>query len=319
MTATLTPAPPRPPATGRTVLRLHRTALIVWVVVVVAASASLLWAYGPGASAAETEWRQNCGGGPYCMWDTTLNPYYRAVRLPELAIAWLHLPVAAWAGAALVGREMENGTARLAWTQGVAPARWLAAKLAVPAALLTAGAGVLVLVHRLTYEANPFPVILRWSEESVFIANGTVAVALPLLALAVGALTGLLLRRTLPALAVGTAVTAAIVMAADAVTPHLWPSKTAVGTLETGYTAPNDVLQGDHGALTSTGARIPDPGCGDNDGGKCLADHDITGYFTDYHPSSHFWPLQLVETGILLALTGMAVAAAFWLLRRRIA
>lgn len=37
------------------------------------------------------------------------------------------------------------------------------------------------------------------------------------------------------------------------------------------------------------------------------------------HPASHYWPLQLVETGIVLALTALACWACFALLRRRTA
>lgn len=48
-----------------------------------------------------------------------------------------------------------------------------------------------------------------------------------------------------------------------------------------------------------------------------MADRDITGWFVDNHPPSHLWPLQLVETGIVLALTALAVTAAFRVLRRR--
>ncbi|WP_234441807.1 hypothetical protein [Streptomyces sp. WM6386] len=36
-----------------------------------------------------------------------------------------------------------------------------------------------------------------------------------------------------------------------------------------------------------------------------------------YHPQSHFWPLHLVETGIVLTVTALATAAAFLLLARR--
>ncbi|MBE8478204.1 hypothetical protein [Streptomyces justiciae] len=323
MTATTTAATPapatgRPAATGRTVLRLHRAALIVWLVVVAAAAGSLLWAYGPAATDAYAHWRRQCPDDiDACMWDTTINGYYRAVRLPELALSWLCLPVAAWAGAALIGREMENGTAKLAWTQSVSPARWLVGKLAVPAAVLTAGTTVLVLVHRLTFEANPFPVYLYWSERETFVANGTVAVALPLCALALGALTGLLLRRTLPALALGTAVTWAVAYLAAQATPDLWPWKTATASLESEWpTLGTDVLYGDQGMLTDTGSRIPYPTCGD-DFAQCMTDHHATAFYADYHPASHFWPLQLIETGILLGVTATAVTTAFWLLRRR--
>jgi hypothetical protein len=315
MTATVPMAPPRPPATGRTVLRLHRSALIVWGVLVVAAALTFLWAYGPGADAATAAWRKSCPAQDYtCQWDTSLNGYYRGVKLAEWAIYWTPSLVAVWAGAALVGRELESGTAQLAWTQGVSPTRWLATKLAVPAALLVAGTTVLVLLHRTVFASNEFPLSWEWYEDGAFTGNGTVGIAQPLLALAVGALAGLVLRRALPALAVSFLVTGAVQFATGELTPRLWPYETAVGTLDH-YTTPDNALWGDQGALTSTGARIPDPLCGDST--KCLADHDVTGYFTDYHPSSHFWPLQLIETGLTLAVAATAVGAAFWLLRRR--
>lgn len=50
-----------------------------------------------------------------------------------------------------------------------------------------------------------------------------------------------------------------------------------------------------------------------------MADHDITAHYLDYHPASHFWPVQLVETGILLALAALALTLAFRVLRRRTA
>ncbi|WP_445280683.1 hypothetical protein [Streptomyces sp. DSM 118148] len=43
------------------------------------------------------------------------------------------------------------------------------------------------------------------------------------------------------------------------------------------------------------------------------------GDFAVYHPASHFWPLHLVETGVVLALTTLAATAAFRVLRRRAA
>ncbi|WP_406179440.1 hypothetical protein [Streptomyces sp. NBC_01006] len=36
-----------------------------------------------------------------------------------------------------------------------------------------------------------------------------------------------------------------------------------------------------------------------------------------HHPESHFWPLQPVESAILLALSAAAIVGAFPLLRRR--
>lgn len=48
----------------------------------------------------------------------------------------------------------------------------------------------------------------------------------------------------------------------------------------------------------------------------CMRDRGGVTPFAEVHPASHYWPLQLVETGILLALAALAVFAAFRVLRR---
>jgi hypothetical protein len=73
----------------------------------------------------------------------------------------------------------------------------------------------------------------------------------------------------------------------------------------------------DDGALTSKGARVADPICVDD--ARCLAEHDIVGYYRDFHPASHFWPLQLTETAVVLTLAALAVLLSFRLLNRRVA
>ncbi len=53
---------------------------------------------------------------------------------------------------------------------------------------------------------------------------------------------------------------------------------------------------------------------------RSLTEHGVTGRYPVYHPDSHFWPLQLVETsGDPRRRTAAATAAAFRLLRRRTA
>ncbi|QDN99273.1 hypothetical protein FNV62_25330 [Streptomyces sp. RLB3-17] len=314
--ATVPTAGPRPARMWHAVLRLHRVALIIWAVIFAALSGVLLWAYGPGASAARADWRRKCGSHG-CGWSSAISSYHLAHAGVEVTIGAIPYVAAVWAGAALIGRELETGTAHLSWTQGVSPTRWLATTLAVPAALITAGSTVLVLVHRLLFDAHKVPVTWNWWDDATFTANGPLAVALSLLGLAVGALAGLLLRRALAAGGLAFIATALVDTALGTARPHLWPWATGHGTLATGYATPSNVLFGDKGAVTSTGAHIADPGCGKSE--KCLAAHDVTGYFSHYHPASHFWPLQLVETGIVLAVTAAATAAAFRLLRRRTA
>ncbi|MFE2812765.1 ABC transporter permease [Streptomyces nigra] len=303
-------------------LRLHRSALWFWVMLVAVAAGVLLWAYGPGADAAWAEYRsRGClDGRPNLgcdMGGRAADRYRSAEALAGGLIQIVPFLTAAWAGAALIGRELENGTARLAWTQSVSPARWLAAKLAVPAALLAAGMLVLTLLHRLLFTADP---ALRvtigmadWHQSPAYEANGTLATAYALLGLAVGALAGMLQRRALPALGTAVLGLGALMIALGDLRPYLWPVKTLTGKQYPEWSG----MVVDDGALTSTGARVSDPICVDD--ARCLAEHDIVGYYRDFHPASHFWPLQLAETAVVLTLAALAVLLSFRLLNRRVA
>ncbi len=302
-------------------LRVHRSALWFWVMLVVVAAGALLWAYGPGSDAAWDEYRRTC--------DTTVQPdlacdrlgpaygrYATALAVGTGLLGLAPLLTAAWAGGALIGRELENGTAQLAWTQSVSPARWLAAKLAVPAALLAAGTLVLTLLHRLVWsgerELRLATASRDWHQGPTFEANGTLATAYVLLGLAVGVLAGVLQRRALPALGIAVVGLALVSYAVGTFRQYLWPVRTL--TAEDEY-PPYIGMVVDEGALTSSGARIADPICVDD--AKCLAEHDVVGFYRDFHPSSHFWPLQLVETGLVLTVAALAVLVAFRLLKRR--
>ena len=303
-------------------LRVHQSALLFWLMLVAVTAGGLLWAYGPGADAAWAEYSEaGCGtttSGFDCdMYGTAFQRYDNIVGVSSGLLTLVPLLTAAWAASALIARELENGTARLAWTQSVSPARWLAAKLAVPAALLTASMLTLTLLHRLMWSAgtelHAAWAVRTWDSGSIFLTNGTTATAHALLGLAVGALVGLLLPRALPALAVASVTTLAIAGALVELRPHLWPTVTLTSTDD--VPAPAAVVR--DGALTADGTRIPLPDCLGERG--CLTDHGITGFYADYHPTSHFWPLHLVETGIVLTAAAVVVLVAFRILRRRTA
>ncbi|KUL24460.1 hypothetical protein [Streptomyces regalis] len=302
-------------------LRLHRSALWFWVMLVALTVGALLWAYGPGGDAAWAEYRaEGCADpNPGLACDYSSPAYQRYSTTLSVGASLLNLVpllTAAWAGGALIGRELEDGTAQLAWTQSVTPARWLAAKLAVPAALLVPGTLAFTLLHRLVWssdeELRRTFAWYEWHNDSVFPLNGTVATAYPLLGLAVGALAALLVRRALPALGAAVLGLAMLMYPLISLRPRLWP----VETVTTKGDSPEAVgMIVDEGSLTSTGARVPIPDCTGEPG--CFATHDIVGFYRDYHPSSHFWPLQLMETGIVLAVAALAVLIAFRLLNRR--
>lgn len=329
-TLTATEAPARKQSRGSrgphgltwTLLRVHRSALWFWLLYVAVTAGVILWTYGPGANAAMDELaRSGCrdGGTPGLGCDM-LGPlgsrWDSGVVLGSLLIFFAPILIAAWAGGSLIGRELEDGTARLAWTQSVSPARWLAAKLAVPAVLIIAGMLPLTLLHRMMWEATAE---LRqdnwnWYDPQFFAANGTLATAYALLGLAVGVLAGLVARRSLPALAFSFAGIGLVVQQFQSLRAHLWSAETRQSPV--GFFDDVSMTVGE-GSYTSSGARIPDLFC--DDGSACAARNDVVGVYRDYHPASHFWPLQLMETGILLALAAAAVAIAFRVLKRRTA
>ncbi|WP_425831270.1 hypothetical protein [Streptomyces fractus] len=297
----------------RTVLRLHRVAAWLWIAFVVVTGALLLWLLGPGTAGLDIP---HCDPAVACTAKgATADSYHYVLTLTDMLITLVPVAVSVFAGGLLIGRELSTGTAQLAWTQSISPARWLAMKLAVPATFLVLGTTLLLLLRRLVASAAPGLSDNRWHvSTTTYDALGPTAVALPLLGLAIGAAVALLTRRTLPASVYSLIATTVVVSVLDIVRDRLWPTVTVTGDLREGYPSFAGSLTAE-GALTGSGARVADPLCvGDR---ACLTSHDITGYYREGHPPSHFWPLQLVETGLILALTGVAAATAFHLLRRR--
>ncbi|MFI7445567.1 ABC transporter permease [Nonomuraea indica] len=145
-------------------------------------------------------------------------------------------------GAPLVSRELETGTHRLVWNQGVTRTRWLVTKVAVIGLAATAAAGLLSLA--VTWWAGPLDAASRPDtirpvgaampdavsfaariSPLVFGARGIVPVGHAAFAFVLGVAAGTLLRRTVPAMAVTLVVFAAVQVAVPfAVRPHLAPA-----------------------------------------------------------------------------------------------
>ncbi len=113
-------------------------------------------------------------------------------------IAVIPAVVGVFWGAPLVARELETGTHRLAWTQSVTRARWLAVKLAVVGVAAVAACGLVSL--GVTWWFGPLD-HLNANQFGVFDQRDIVALGYAALAFALGVTAGILLRRTLPAMA----------------------------------------------------------------------------------------------------------------------
>ncbi|WP_406124843.1 hypothetical protein [Streptomyces sp. NBC_00989] len=228
------------------VLRLHRPALTVWGAFLLLAVGALLWVH---------LFRAPSERHPVDQY-FVLTDVNNVMNFLGDVLSYVSIAVAAWAGAALIGRELETGTARLAWTQSVTPARWLTAQLTAAALPLTAGTTLLGLLYAWVWTGDQDVLVTNWSYDRVLVPAGPMSVALVLFALAAGTLAGIALRRALPALAVAAAVT-------------------------------------------------------------CAARYFFGRTWDDIWPTRHFWPVQLTATALLLALTALALMAAYTLLGRR--
>ena len=143
-----------------------------------------------------------CGSRNDCAPVTTtfLSSYHlMQVALPPVLLVLPALIGAFW-GAPLVARELETGTFRLAWTQGVTRQRWLAVKLALTGFASMAVAGLLSLI--LTWWFSPIDrVQMNQLSGAVFGVRGITPIGYAAFAFALGVTAGVLIRRTIPAMA----------------------------------------------------------------------------------------------------------------------
>ena len=238
--------------------------------------------------------------------------------------------IGAFAGAPVLAREMETGTFRFAWTQGFGRWRWTLAKLVLLAVAVAAAAAA-------------FSVLYSWFSQPFFAAGYTIPfttrvfnlgevtfAAWTLAAFAIGVLAGMLIRRTVPAIAATLAVYAGLASATALylrqhyMTPLLTSKLNLPGSawlVSQWYTKDGKFAFGAHGFQVVHAvsqlcpARIGTSGLSP---AQCLTQHGYT-VWTSYQPGSRFWPFQWIEGGWLLALSVLLIAATVWLVRRRAA
>jgi ABC-2 family transporter protein len=259
-------------------------------------------------------------------------------------------------GPPLVARELETGTYRLAWTQGVTRTRWLAVKLGVVGVAAVVAAGLFSLM--VTWWARPIDHLSdnRFSAE-IFSTRGLVPVGYAVFAFLLGVTLGLLIRRTLPAMAATLVGYVAIHLAIIGwVRPHLAPARhlnlplraandfgfvqgrDGVHFAASGATFPNSLVVSDH--LVDNTGHVPSPqaidqflhtNCpaivspppgGDPTGGAF--NHCMSALGSSFHldvrviPASRYWELQASETALYFLLAIALAGACFWWIRHRL-
>jgi ABC-2 family transporter len=279
--------------------------------------------------------------GPHPVFTGTDGFLYAAVSdvlfvtPPLIGIFW---------GAPLISHELETGTFRLAWTQSISRTRWLAAKLGLSGLASLATAGLLSLM--VTWWASPIDRLYPHGSSFSYLtfdARDLAPVGYAAFAFALGVTVGLLVRRTVPAIAITLAVFTAVQVAVPLwVRPHLFtPVRTvsavnpsavvgigsgwATGNNSWGVTASVNIP----GAWVYSSLVIPPEGtslgprpqaCDSGGWNACLGalSRLHLRQVVTYQPASRYWAFQWTETGLYVLLALLLTGFCIWQVSRRL-
>jgi hypothetical protein len=241
------------------------------------------------------------------------------------------LPGLFW-GAPMVAQEAETGTHQFAWTQSITRRRWLAVRtgwLLLAAAVLAGAVSALA-----TWWSGPDnalnAVAFRLGRFDVI---DIVPVGYALFAMALGICAGLLLRRTVPAMAVTLAGFVALRVLTSWLRLYYMTPVTSYYKLTANWPASGSYLQISQGVIGPVG-HAPAAGALLVQGiafpaacrqaftslnrmafPSCVTAHGYRGYLV-YQPASRFWAFQGIEAGVYVLLAAALLAATFWALKR---
>ncbi|MEV4054864.1 transporter [Amycolatopsis sp. NPDC049688] len=259
-------------------------------------------------------------------------------------------------GVPMITRELESGTHSLVWNQTVTRRRWLTTKLGF--GLLAAMIAAALLGWAVSWWASPIDALAAVQTDRgmlprispvVFGARGIVPIGYAAFALVLGVAVGMLLKRTVPAMAVTLVTLAAVLVLVPAfVRPYLLPPQ--VQTVPIVAEDVTNITGNDKQGITEIGVRkpagawelanetvdpagnvadplpsfvqdcSPKPGQGPPERGTleaCVAQLGTHGYQQrlTFQPGSRFWPLQWLELALYLAVTALLTWFCFRRLR----
>jgi len=213
--------------------------------------------------------------------------------------------------------DLENRTYRLAWTQSITRGRWLLGKLGLPAAAAAIASVALILLF--TWWRAPDVRIYGRLDTGTYDTTGTVVIGYTLFALALALALGAIWRRAAASLSVAFGgYFAARVFVDYSLRSHLVAPLKATyrGVQQPSFLYNAHILSFD---ATVDGRRIM-RGSGQFLGGHFAVPAAGLGravFHVVYQPESHFWPLQLTETGLFLLVAAILILfAAGWTHRR---
>lgn len=306
--------------------RQQRTETLIAALVLVLATAVLLPVGLHMASVYDNEGLAACvsGGGGRC--GAAVSSFDSRFEHLGGLISWFNL-LPGLLGILLAAPfvlELEHGTFRLAWTQGITRRRWLMTKLGL--IVLGAVASALALTALMTWWRTPLDHLHGRLEMNVFDFEGIVPVAYTLFAVALVIAVGALLRRTVLAIGLGfigylalrlviqTWVRQSYVAPVRKVWPFGQPGPAGIDTawmLQSGPSDSSGRTLANADLIVAQCARGPKTAMA-----ACAHGHGLYNLAV-FQPASRFWLFQGIETAIFGGLTAALLAfAVVWVYRR---
>jgi ABC-type transport system involved in multi-copper enzyme maturation permease subunit len=331
--------------------RQFRGQAVVGVIALAVLAAYIVY-LGVDIRGAYEDYRAQCAGGDDCagpMGQFSLD-YENTLLYLAGVLALVPGLLGMFWGAPLVTRELETGTQRLVWNQSVTRPRWLLTKLLVvgTACMVVAGAASLLL----TWAAAPVDNVADNRFSTVmFGARFLPPIAYAAFAFVLGTVIGLVVRRTVPAMAL-TLVAFLIFqfLVPNMVRPHLMPAEHLVKPMTVSAINEAKSLGSITGAPVLNGLSVPQgwitdvselmtaqgkpldekrfndcymnaPKTGATEGpygdiAVCLSKLDLHVDIA-YQPWNRYWAFQFLESGFYLLMAGVLIGVAMWRIQRR--
>jgi ABC-type transport system involved in multi-copper enzyme maturation permease subunit len=255
-----------------------------------------------------------------------------------IGILFVLLPalVGLFFGAPLVAREVEHGTHRLVWTQGISRRRWAFTKFGLIGAVTL----VLAAAYALGMSWWFAPLVTAGDGRMgpvAFDVQGIAPIGYTLFAVALGIFAGTVSRKVLPAMGITLAGYLGVrVLIETLARPRFMTPETLSVPIQTvGQFNEFNPAAGDwvyaQGVINAVGRLVvpnsgiscagPPPGAsGDSGCGSDLVQQGLGPApfynWIQYQPDSRFWAFQGIETGIFLVLTGLLLYLAVRWIRR---
>jgi hypothetical protein len=247
-------------------------------------------------------------------WHTaTIAAFFSLVALPALLGVFVAAP--------LFSREFEEGTNLLAWSQSITKIRWAVVKIGLIAVFVVVTSTALTLI--VIWWHRPLDQAAYNGQWDAFDIEGMTPIAYAIFALALGTLAGLIIRRTVPAMAVTLFVFVAVRVLVAQARPHfVMPLTGSASDIQPGAWAisqsyyadaqrhqlpldqVNTVMAGYRGASASGATDY-------------LRQHGIR-LLADYQPADRFWTFQLIEAAVFVAIAAALLVVSLWWLQRRL-